>query len=230
MTSWRVINMSAAAKTRPEDSRHTLAMQQAALQGQIDKLAREMADATANRNRAIAAATLEASKANLATKDQATGIVVRLEAELAAVRSALATVEADAAKLDEAKRIAVEAQRLKAAAKALADATVAASKADEAAAAFAENLAALKQAIVNASVATPADLRNQVFGHDLLGEQSLKATATWLLAKTGVVARPLFEPSDYRQTLAALVERFGLPVTDAAKAAVTPPKPTEWED
>lgn len=222
--------MSAAAKTSPEDSRHTLAMQQAALQGQIDKLCREMADATANRNRAIAAATLEASKANLATKDQATGIVVRLEAELAAVRSALATVEADAAKLDEAKRIAAEVQRLKAAAKALADATVAARKADEAAAAFAENLAALKQAIVNASVATPADLRNQVFGHDLLGEQSLKATATWLLAKTGVVARPLFEPSDYRQTLAALVERFGLPVTDAAKAAVTPPKPTEWED
>ncbi len=222
--------MSATTRTRTEDSRHTLAMQQAALQGQIDKLLREMADATSNRNRAIAAATLEASKSNLTTKDQATGIVVRLEAELAAARSALVTIESDAAKLDEARRIAAERQRLKAAANALRDAVKLAADADKAALTFAENFAALKQAIINASVATPADLRNQVFAHDLLGEQALKSTATWLLAKTGVVARPLFEPTDYRQTLAALVERFGQPVTAAANAVTTPAKPANWED
>jgi imidazolonepropionase-like amidohydrolase len=215
---------AAAAKS---DTRHELAMQHVGVQSQIAKLERELADATVNRNRALARATMDGSKANAAARDTATGIVVRLEAELAAARSALATVEADAVKLNEAKRIAAEAQRLKTAAKALADATAAAAKADEALLALAEHMTTLKQAIVNASVATPAELRKQVFGHELLGERAIHSTATWLLSKSGLTPRPVYEPSDYRQTLAALVERFGQPVTDAADAALAP---TDWEN
>lgn len=216
--------MSVAA-AKP-DTRHDLAMQHVGVQSQIAKLERELADATVNRNRALARATMDGSKANAAARDTATGIVVRLEAELAAARSALATVVADAAKLDEAKQVAAEGQRLKAAANALADATAAARKADEALLAVAEHMATLKAAIISASQATPAELRNQVFGHELLGERAIHSTAGWLLSKSGLTPRPLFEPSDYRQTLAALVERFGQPVLVAAAA----PKPTEWED
>jgi hypothetical protein len=228
LANQRVYAMSAAAAVKP-DTRHELAMQESGLQSQLAKLSRELADATVNRNRWIARATADPSKATIAAKDQATGSVVRLEAELDAVKSALAQVEADIVKADAAKKVKADADRLKAAANALAQAVKIAAEADKAALAFAEHFAALKQAILNASVAAPADLRHDVFGHDLLGEQALKSTATWLLAKTGVVARPLFEPSDYRQSLAALVERFGQPVTDAAKATAKPAT-ADWED
>jgi hypothetical protein len=226
MATWRINTMSAA--TAKPDTRHDLAMQDVALQSQITKLERELADATVNRNRALARATMDGSKANATAKDQATGIVVRLEAELSAARSALATVEADIVKADAAKKAKAEADRIKAAANALQEAVIAARKADEALLAVAEHMTTLKTAIISASQATPAHLRNDVFGHEMLGERSIHSTAMWLLSKSGLTPRPLFEPSDYRRTLAALVERFGQPVTDAAKAAT--PKPAEWED
>lgn len=222
-------HMSAAAAK--SDTRHELAMQQAALAGAIERLNRELADMTVNRNRAIARATMDASKANLTARDAATGSVVRLEAELEAAKSALAQVEADIVKADAAKRAVAEAQRIKAAANALRDAVTAAQKADEALLAVAEHMAKLKAAVIAASQAAPAELRNQVFGHELLGERSIHATAGWLLSKSRLTPRPLFEPTDYRQTLAGLVERFGSPITDAAtKAEAAPAKSAEWED
>jgi hypothetical protein len=216
-----------SAATAKPDTRHDLAMQHVGVQSQIAKLERELADATVNRNRALARATMDGSKAN-AARDTATGIVVRLEAELAAARSALATVEADIAKQDTAKKAKAEADRIKAAAKALADAAAAARKADEALLAVAEHMATLKASIISASQATPSHLRNDVFGHELLGERAIHSTAMWLLSKSGLTPRPLFEPSDYRQSLAALVERFGQPVTEAANAVA--PATAEWED
>ncbi|MFO0433411.1 MAG: hypothetical protein ACK50G_02895 [bacterium] len=208
--------MVAVAKM-PADIRAELTLQQSALRKQADRLAGDLAEATVARDRAVARATLDSSKASQTARDTATGAVVRLEAELAATRSAIAQVDSDLAQLADEHRIATEAARMRRCADALEEAAELADVADQAAAAFVESYLAFSKQVQRVHVELPASLREAVFGGgQLLGGTAMNATANYLLSGSGVVPRPIFEPNPNRQSLQALVRYFGIPVFEAA--------------
>jgi len=225
--------MSAAAsaspaKSGPRSAREALAKQVTALQGQVAKLETELATAETGRNRAVAAASLDGSKAAVAARDAAVGSVVRAEAELAGARAALAQVERDITDLDTRKAEAARAAKLKATGAAVQSLIRHAEQADASAAAFAESFQALLEEVGRLYGTLPAELKEPVFGGGQnLGAKALHSTATFLLSKSSVIARPIFDPSPHRQSLAALVAYFTQPVAEAAAAAPEPE--TEWE-
>lgn len=206
-----------AVPRKPADIRHELTLQRDALRQQAERLASDLDEATTARNRAVAAAARDNSKASQSARDTATGAVVRLEAELAATRSALAQIETDLAQLADEHRIATEAARMRRCADALEEAAKLADAADHAAAAFVESYLAFSRQIDKVYRELPASHREAVFGSGLLlGGTAMKATATFLLSGSGVVPRPIFEPNPHRQSLQALVRYFGIPVFEAA--------------
>ena len=206
-----------AVPRKPADIRHELTLQRDALRQQAERLASDLDEATTARNRAVAAAARDNSKASQSARDTATGAVVRLEAELAATRSALAQIETDLAQLADEQRITAEAGRMKRCADALEEAAKLAGVADQAAAAFVESYLAFSKQVQRFQVELPASLREAVFGGgQLLGGTAMKATANYLLSGSGVVPRPIFEPNPHRQSLQALVRYFGIPVFEAA--------------
>lgn len=206
----------AAIPKKPADIRDELTLQRDALQQQAERLASDLDEATTARNRAVAAAARDNSKASQAARDTATGAVVRLEAELAATRSALAQIDMDFAQLADEQRITTEAARMKRCADALEEAAKLAGAADQAAAAFVESYLAFSRQIDKVYHELPASHREAVFGSGLLlGGTAMKATATFLLSGSGVVPRPAFEPNPHRQSLQALVRYFGIPVFEA---------------
>lgn len=207
----------AAVPKKPADIRHELTQQRDALQQQAERLASDLDEATTARNRAVAAAARDNSKANQAARDTATGAVVRLEAELAATRSALAQIDMDFAQLADEQRITAEAGRMKRCADALEEAAKLADAADQAAAAFVESYLAFSRQVDKVYRELPASHREAVFGSGLLlGGTAMNATANYLLSGSGVVPRPIFEPNPHRQSLQALVRYFGIPVFEAA--------------
>jgi hypothetical protein len=202
---------------KPVDVRNEFAASQAALQKQAERLAEQLAEATTARNRAVARAAQDDTKANQTARDAATGAVVRLEAELAATRSALEQSRQDEVQHTEETRIVAEAARLNRCVGALREAARLAGIADQAASAFVESYLAFSQAVSQLQRELPAALREDVFGGGmLLGGAAMQATATYMLSKCGVVPRPTFEPNPNRQTLEALVNYFGIPVIEAA--------------
>lgn len=215
------------AKPGPRSAREAMAKQVTALQGQVAKLETELATAETARNRAVAAASLDGSKAAVAARDTAVGSVVRAEAELSGARAALAQVERDIADLDTRKGEAARAAKLKAAGEAIRSMIAAAERADKAALEFSISYRSLLDDVQKLYGLVPAELKEQTFGGgELLGAKALHATALLLLSTSSVVPRPMFAPSPHRETLASLVAYFGKPVLDEAAAA---PVPEEWD-
>lgn len=225
--------MSAAsaspAKPGPRSAREHLARQISALEGQCQRLGLALGEARATCNRATARAAIDGSKAATDAKANATGAVVRAEAELKAAQDALAQVQADLAALDEKRASAASAARLKAAGAAVQSLIQHAAKADKAAADFVASYRALVEEVGRLYGVLPAHLKEPVFGGGQnLGVQALHSAATFLLSKSNVVPRPIFDPSEHRQSLAALVTYFARPVLDEVAAAPEPE--TDWED
>lgn len=216
-----------AAKT-PRSARETLAKQVAALEGQCQKLGMALMDARTACNRATAQAALDGSKAASDAKTTATGAVVRAEAELKASQDALAQIKADLATLDERRADAVRFAKLKAGATAIRAAIVLAERADKAASEFASSYQALVAEVGRLYSVVPAHLKEPVFGGGQnLGKHAIDATADYLISRSGLTPRPLYAPTDHRQSLASLVAYFGKPLLDEADAA---PEPAiEWE-
>lgn len=218
-----------APKPTPRAEREALAKQKTALEGQCVKLGQALAEARAISNRATATAAVDGSRAATEAKVAATGQVVRAEAELKAAQDALAQVEADTADLDKRRADGVRVAKLKAGAASIRAAIAVAAKADKAAAEFAASYKALVTEVGGLYGTVPAHLKEPVFGGgELLGAQSISSTAEYLIAQSGLIKRPLYAPSEHRQTLAALVAYFGKPVLDEADA-IPAPDQTEWE-
>ena len=221
-------NTAKAAPKTPRARREELARQAVALQGQVARLAADLDAAEVVRNRAVAAASLDGSKAATTARDAATGAVVRAEAELSGARAALAQVEADIAALDTKREADIKAAKLKAGAAGIRAAIALAAKADKAATEFAANYKALVAEVGRLYGTVPAHLKEPVFGGgDLLGKRSIDSTADFLISQSGLTPRPLYAPSEHRQTLAALVAYFGKPVLDEADAVPEPE--ADWE-
>jgi hypothetical protein len=225
--------MSAAAspppaKSGPRSARETMAKQAAALEGQCQTLGLAVSEARAECNRATARASTDGSKAASDAKAAATGAVVRTEAQLKAAQDALQQVQADVAALDEKRASAANAAKLKAAGAAIRSMIAAAERADKAALEFSISYRSLLDDVQKLYGLVPTELKEQTFGGgELLGAKALHATALLMLSTSSIVPRPMFAPSEHRQSLAALVAYFGKPVLD--EAAATPQPETEWE-
>ncbi|MDR6827200.1 hypothetical protein J2X48_000918 [Bosea sp. BE271] len=225
--------MPAAASASPakpgqRSAREALAKQITALEGQCQSLGVAVGEARADCNRATARASVDGSKAASDAKANATGAVVRAEAELKATQDALQQVQADLLALDEKRAGAARAAKLKDAGAAVQSLIAHAERADQAALEFARSFQALLEEVGRLYSSLPAHLKEPVFGGGQnLGAQALLSTASFLISKSTVIPRPLHAPSEHRQSLAALVSYFGKPVLD--EAAATPQPDTEWE-
>lgn len=218
-----------ATKTA-RSARETMARQVVALESQCQTLGQAFTDARAECNRMTARAAVDGSKAASDARTAATGAVVRAEAELKASQDALAQIKADLAALDEKRADATRLAKLKAGAAAIRAAVVLAEKADKAAADFAESYQALVAEIGNLYGVVPAHLKEPVFGGgSLLGKRAIDATADFLISRSGLTPRPLYAPTDHRQSLASLVTYFARPLLDEADAAPVPDPEIDWE-
>lgn len=220
--------MAIPAPKTPRSAREDLAKQAAALEGQCQKLGVALGEARADCNRATARASVDGSKTASDAKVAATGAVVRAEAELKAAQDALQQVQVDIVALDEKRAGAARAAKLKTAGAAVQLLIQHAGKADKAALEFATSFQALIEEVGKLYGVLPAEFKEPVFGGgDNLGKRSIDATAEFLISRSGLIPRPMFAPSEHRQSLAALVAYFGKPVLDEAAAAPEPE--TDWE-
>lgn len=221
--------MAAPARKTTRSAREDLAKQATALEGQCQRLGLVLGEARATCNRATARAATDGSKAAADAKAAATGAVVRAEAELKAAQDALQQVQADLTTLDQKRADAAGAAKLKAAGTAAQALIGHAAKADKAAADFVASYRALVEEVGRLYGVLPTHLKEAVFGGGQnLGAQALHSTATFLLSKSNVVPRPIFDPSEHRQSLAALVTYFAQPVLNEVAAA--PELEIDWEE
>jgi hypothetical protein len=203
------------------------ATQRAALASQETKLQAALADAVAGRDRAVARAAVDGSTEAREARDAAVGAVMRAQADLDAVTSALARLNAQAAANAEAARINRDVNQIKAADRLGQDLRARAAKADAALAAFVAEFAALTEGVEGLLQLCPPEHKDAVFGggHGLSLDR-LARSARNQLATVGIAPRLTFpDPKD--ATLETAVAYFTQPLADAA--AAVQPAPIAWD-
>jgi hypothetical protein len=209
------------AAPSPHAAFEARANERAALQSAVVRLQTQLAEAVAARDRAIARKVTDGSAEARAAAEAAVGTVVRAEAELSAVRSALARLEAQAAEnaaLAEKNR---EAANVKAAAAAAAEMITLAGEADSALAAFLAAQSTLGEKLAALHGLTPSRFHDALFGGGNGLTQALLATAAKnQLSAGGVVPRQPFA-NPITATLSAAVTHFTKPLIEEAASLKT---------
>ncbi|MBA3909454.1 MAG: hypothetical protein C0524_06090 [Rhodobacter sp.] len=192
------------------------ANERVALRSQIVRLEGQHAEAVAARDRAIARKAVDGSEAARAASDAAIGAVIRIEAELDGVRSALARLTAQAEANAEASALNKAAAQVKAAAQTAQDMLALAGEADAALTAFVAAHRALGEKLAVLHGLAPSRFHDGLFGGGNGLTQALLATAAKnQLAAGGIVPRAAF-PNPIAATLIAAVEHFTKPLIEEA--------------
>ena len=198
-----------------------------ALRSQVVRLEGQLAEALAARDRAIARKVVDGSEAARAASDAAIGAVIRIEAELDGVQSALARLTAQAEANAEASALNKAAAQVKAAAQTAQDMLALAGDADAALTAFVAAHRALGEKLAALHGLAPSRFHDGLFGGGNGLTQPLLATASKnQLAAGGIVPRAAF-PNPIVATLTAAVGHFTKPLIE--EAAGLQPAPVDWD-
>ena len=203
------------------------AKERVALRSQVIGIEGQLAEALATRNRAIARRAVDGSEAARAASDAAVGAVIRIEAELDGVRSALARLTAQAEANAEASALNKAAAQVKTAAQIAQDMLALAGEADAALTAFVAAHRALGEKLAALHGFAPSRFHGGLFGGGNGLTQHLLATAAKnQLSSGGIVPRAAF-PNPIAATLTAAVAHFTRPLIE--EAAGLEPAAIEWD-